>query len=189
MQTKTHKINFKNISEDGYFEGYASVFNIKDHQGDIILPGAFLNSLKKQNSTENIKMLWQHNVEKPIGVWEHVVEDGFGLFVKGRLLLDIKKAKEAYTLLKSGIIDGLSIGFQPTQSYFDKTKNATCITSIELLEISLVTFAANPKAKITCVKQKSYIEQKLKEFKLNLDKLNDSFSLKSNILNQLLNTY
>lgn len=148
MQTKTHKITFKNLQEDGTFEGYASVFNVVDYQKDIVLPGAF-------NMDSTIKMLWQHDAQKPIGVWEHIQQDAFGLYVKGRLLLDLNHAREAYTLLKAGAVDGLSIGFMPTKTHFDPVKKARIITSLDLHEISLVTFAANPKARVTSVKSQS----------------------------------
>lgn len=145
MQTKTHKIDIKHIDENGAFEGYASVFNVVDHQQDIILPGAF-------NHTNDVKMLWQHDPKKPIGIWEVVQPDAFGLFVKGRLLLDVFHGKQAYILLKAGAVDGLSIGFSPLKSHYDTGKKARIITALDLHEISLVTFAANPRAKVTQVK-------------------------------------
>jgi HK97 family phage prohead protease len=175
MHTKTHKLQFKKISEDGYFEGYASVFNVLDHQGDIILPGAFRKTLKKGNLDKNLKMLWQHDMEKPIGIWEHIIEDGYGLYVKGRLLMDISLAKEAYTLLKAGVVDGLSIGYTPVHSHFDASQKAKCLTDVDLLEISLVTFAANPKAKVTSVKNNCFIADRLRGIKNNLRHLKDCF--------------
>lgn len=179
MQTKTHKIHFKNITDDGVFEGYASVFNLVDQQGDMILPGAFEKTLTKNQQQNNLKMLWQHDVKKPIGVWEHIIEDGYGLFVKGRLLMDLKLGKEAYTLLKAGVIDGLSIGYTPSQSHFDGEKNAKCLSEIDLFEISLVTFAANPKAKITNVKNNAFLSERLKAIKDHLSKLKESFFMPS----------
>ncbi|CAO5677863.1 MAG: hypothetical protein HEEMFOPI_01188 [Holosporales bacterium] len=173
MQTKTHKIQFKKMSDEGYFEGYASVFNLVDHQGDLILPGAFQNALKKQKNAP-LKMLWQHDIKKPIGVWESIVEDGYGLFVKGRLLMDLKMAKEAYTLLKAGVVDGLSIGYTPVQSHFDASKNAKCLSEIDLFEISLVTFGANPKAKITDVKHNLFLTERLQSIKTNLTRIKDA---------------
>lgn len=145
MEIKTHKIDFKNIDEHGCFEGYASVFNVVDHQKDIILPGSF-------NFENNVKMLWQHNCQKPIGSWISLKEDAYGLYVKGQLLMDLALAKEAYTLLKAGIIDGLSIGFVPVKTYYDQAKKARIVSKVDLVEISLVTFAANPKAKVTQIK-------------------------------------
>lgn len=153
MEKKSHKLSFKNLSDDGYFEGYASVFNIVDHQKELVLPGAFHKSLR---DGQQLKMLWQHDMQMPIGIWESVYEDNYGLYVKGRLLMDLPKGREAYTLLKGGVIDGLSIGFIPVKSHFDEAKQSRLISEIDLMEISLVTFAANPKARVTCVKNSDF---------------------------------
>lgn len=149
MQIKTHKLSLKSIEDDGSFEGYASVFNVIDYQKDIILPGAF-------KTDTPVKMLWQHDAQKPIGIWDSLYQDAYGLYVKGHLLMDLSAAKEAYTLLKAGVVDGLSIGFFPKKSHFDTQKKARLITEVDLIEISLVTFAANPKAKVTSVKTQTH---------------------------------
>ena len=62
------------------------------------------------------KLLWQHDQTRPIGIWHEIYEDEYGLFVKGQLLLELHQAKEAYALLKAGVIDGLSIGFRPVKT-------------------------------------------------------------------------
>lgn len=79
-------------------------------------------------------------------------EDNEGLYVEGRLLLDIQRAKEAYALLKANVLDGLSIGYRVVESYRCPETNQRVLTKLELLEISLVTFAANPHARIRQVK-------------------------------------
>jgi HK97 family phage prohead protease len=182
MQTKSHKLSFKNLSEDGCFEGYASVFNIVDHQKELVLPGAFHKSLDKG---QHLKMLWQHDMQTPIGVWESVFEDNYGLYVKGRLLMDLPKGKEAYTLLKGGVIDGLSIGFIPVKSHFDETKQSRFISEVDLVEISLVTFAANPKARVTSVKNNNWDDMGLSSLKEKLLTLKDYF-LKSQFLESFI---
>jgi HK97 family phage prohead protease len=131
----------------GQFSGYASMFNIEDHAGDIIVPGAFSRTLSK-NST--VKMLWQHDPEEPIGYFTELREDKQGLFVRGQILLDVERGKEAYTLIKKGALDGLSIGFHAKDYFYEGQKR--CITDLDLWEISIVTFPANYKATITDVK-------------------------------------
>lgn len=172
MQIKSHKLSFKNLSDDGCFEGYASVFNIIDHQRELVLPGAFHKSL---DSGQHLKMLWQHDMQMPIGVWESVYEDNYGLYVKGRLLMDLPKGREAYTLLKGGVIDGLSIGFMPVKSHFDDAKQSRFISEIDLVEISLVTFASNPKARVTCVKNNGVGDIGLSSLKEKLLTLKEYF--------------
>jgi HK97 family phage prohead protease len=92
-------------------------------------------------------MLWQHDVMKPIGMWERIREDERGLYVEGQLFLDLIQGREAYTLMKHGVVDGLSIGFEIVEA--QASSSGRIIRDIELYEISLVTFAANPLAKVT----------------------------------------
>jgi uncharacterized protein len=42
-------------------------------------------------SGRRVKMLWQHDPAQPIGVWDEVREDATGLWVKGRILTDVRK--------------------------------------------------------------------------------------------------
>lgn len=152
------------IKEEGYFCGYASVFDVVDRQKDRVARGAFEKSLKK--GKEMPKMLWQHDTKEPIGVWQTLKEDSKGLFVEGRLLMDLRKGREAHTLLKKGVVSGLSIGCQVVKASFCENEKVRTLKELELLEISLVTFAANTKAKILAVKGHSIFEdyqQRLEE--------------------------
>ena len=99
-------------------------------------------------------MLWQHNSAEPIGVYESIREDDIGLWIEGRLLLDLEKGKEAYILLKNQAIRGLSIGFIPLAWEWEtrENKRIRVLKEIDLWEISLVTFPANPKALVDDVK-------------------------------------
>jgi HK97 family phage prohead protease len=88
------------LEEEGSFSGYASVFDHVDQQKDRVIHGAFRDTLARDALP---KMLWQHNPQEPIGVWQIVEEDHKGLYVQGQLLLDLQKAKEAHTLMKRGV--------------------------------------------------------------------------------------
>ena len=136
-------------NEIGVFQGMASTFHNTDQVGDVILPGAFGNF----NSPRKIKMLWQHRFEDPIGVFESIEETDKGLRVKGRLVLEVQKAREAHALMRAGGVDALSIGFSiPRKGAEFQENGLRVIKKIDLKEISVVTFPANPKAKITRVK-------------------------------------
>jgi len=142
---KSHiKIEKKYIGDNGYFEGYASIFNELDYDGDIILPGAFRESLLLNKS---IKLLWQHNPEEPIGSFIDVFENTNGLYVKAELILAVSKGKEAYALMKAGALDSMSIGYRVDDFFY--AKGFRYIKKLSLWEISLVTFPANERAKIT----------------------------------------
>jgi uncharacterized protein len=142
--------------EYGTFEGYGSIFNNTDLGNDVVIPGAFSRSLKK-TGPKGVKLLYQHKTEMPIGVFEEIEEDSKGLRVRGRLAMKTQGGQEAYELMKMGALDGLSIGFRVSpkgQSYDAKTKRRM-IKEVELMEISLVTFPMNPRAKVRSVKADS----------------------------------
>ncbi|CAN0606288.1 unnamed protein product, partial [Ectocarpus sp. 12 AP-2014] len=80
--------------------GYASLFGAVDQGGDVVEPGAYSASLEAvAKAGRTIKMLWQHDPNQPIGVWDDVREDSRGLFVKGRILNSVEKGREAATLV------------------------------------------------------------------------------------------
>ena len=137
----------------GKFEGYGSVFGNKDLGNDVIEKGAFSNSLKRKKPHQ-VKLLYQHKTDMPIGVFEEIKEDGHGLYVKGKLALQTQAGKEAYELMKMGALDGLSIGFKvnPDMVSYDKRSRKRLIKEVDLMEISLVTFPMNPKATVRSVK-------------------------------------
>ena len=158
MQTKRLDVGFelKAIGADGTVEGYGSVFGVRDNYDDVIAAGAFLNTLKEHKAAGTMPaMLWQHDADKPIGIWTEMVEDEKGLRIKGQLAMETVKGKEAHALLKMGAINGLSIGFMSKQWAYDRETEVRTLTEIDLWEVSLVTFPANEKARVTNVKSAS----------------------------------
>lgn len=149
-------LSLKSIDGLGSFAGYASVFNVVDNQRDRIQRGAFSRTL--QGRVGAIKLLWQHQQDEPIGVFTQIFEDSNGLYVEGRLLLNVQRALEAYTLLKAGALSGLSIGYSPTRYSTDSKTGIRTLSEVELWEVSLVTFPANSAANVTVVKQVAYDE-------------------------------
>ncbi|MEO1611492.1 MAG: HK97 family phage prohead protease [Pseudomonadota bacterium] len=126
--------------------GYASVFGVADQNGDIVEQGAFAASLKRlAGEGRTVKLLWQHDPTKPIGVWEEVVEDGVGLRVRGRLLTDVAQGADAAALLAAGAIDGLSIGYRTVRA--EKDGAGRRLIELDLWEVSLVTFPMLPSAR------------------------------------------
>ena len=133
---------------DGVFEGYASVFGVVDQGMDVVARGAFSKSLGKRK----VKMLWQQDMGQPIGVWDQIEEDERGLFVRGRLLKEVDKGREAMALLRAGAIDSMSIGYRTIEAMPEADGRVRKLTEVDLFEISLVTFPMLPDAKVTAVK-------------------------------------
>jgi uncharacterized protein len=146
----------KALGDDGSFAGYGSVFGVADDFADMVAPGAFARSLAEHaRAGTQPAMLWQHDSRQPIGIWSGLREDRVGLQVSGRLALKTRGGAEAYELLKLGAVSGLSIGYVAVASHVDERTRQRVLIDIDLWEVSLVTFPANPKARVTVVKAAS----------------------------------
>lgn len=135
----------------GVFEGYASLFGKRDQQGDVVMAGAFAQSLRVKGP-EHIRMLFQHNPAEPVGSWIDIVEKHRGLWVRGRLNLKVQRGRELLALLESGGLDGLSIGFKTVRARNDRATGTRQLLNIDLWEISLVTFPMLDGARVSTVK-------------------------------------
>jgi len=144
MEIKSLALELK-ADDAGTVEGYGSVFGGVDAYGDTILPGAFADSIKARKP----KMLWQHRMDKPIGVWDDVEEDGKGLRLKGRIA-DTEQGREARQLVKMGALDGLSIGYRTMAD--EMRGNTRVLKQVELWEVSFVTIPADKSATINGIK-------------------------------------
>lgn len=153
MATMDFSFEFKASREDGTFTGYGSVFNIKDGGNDIIVPGAFSETLTAQKAVGRMPaMLWQHRQDEPIGVYTKMEEDAVGLKVDGKLALKTARGAEAYELMKMGAISGMSIGYRSKEDSYDRGTGIRTLKRLELLELSLVTFPMNDLSRISAVK-------------------------------------
>ena len=152
-EIRSFSFEVRAVGENGEIEGYGSVFDVVDSYDDIVAKGAFVKSMNEHRAAGTMPaMLWQHNPDNPIGVWTEISEDSVGLKVKGRLAMTTVKGREAYELMKMGAINGLSIGFMSKNWNYDKESDIRTLTEVDLWEISLVTFPANEKSRITSIK-------------------------------------
>ena len=137
-----------NVTDGTVIEGYASYFGKRDTGGDVVMAGAYTKSLAALGQAgRRVKMLWQHDPAQPIGIWDEVREDAQGLYVKGRLLSDVEKGREAMALIEAGAIDGLSIGYRTVKAQKDG-KGQRLLSELELWEVSLVTFPMLSEARV-----------------------------------------
>jgi uncharacterized protein len=155
------RFEIKSLRSDGSFAGYASVFGVVDSQRDVVKPGAFKATLKDR--AQPVQLLWQHQWESPIGTIESLLEDKHGLYIQGRLLMEVAQAREAHALLKARVIRGLSIGYSVKRSRRDPQSGIRQLLEVDLWEVSLVTMPANEAAQVTIVKSSGAQFQALME--------------------------
>ena len=118
-------------------EGYASLWGTADLNGDVVARGAFGDSLARTGAA-GVRMLHQHEARAVVGVWDEMVEDERGLWVRGRIEDWSAEARFAGALSRAGALDGLSIGFRAAKARRDGRLRV--LTQVELWEVSLVTF-------------------------------------------------
>lgn len=141
--------------------GYLSNFGNKDHDGDVIVKGAFARTLNARKN--QIFFLNQHNWKQPHGRFAVLQEDAKGLYFESNPLPDTTFSNDALKLYQAGIVEQHSIGFQIVKSdgqFGDRT-----ITEIKLYEGSNVTLGANPLTPFTGFKSKEPDLNYLKERK------------------------
>ena len=151
MHLPLSAVNIKATGNDGErrFSGYASVFGGVDAYGDRIMRGAYAKTLMDRERP--VRMRWNH-FGPVIGKWLEIKEDNIGLFVEGALTPGHSVAEDAYASLQHGAIDGMSIGYIPTDER-QAADGVNELHEIELIEVSLVEEPADLGAKIAEVKE------------------------------------
>lgn len=143
----------KEFGENGTFTGYGSVFGELDSYRDIVMPGAFKNTIERhEHLGRKVKMLWQHRSAEPIGVYTDIREDDHGLYVQGEINMNVARGVECWHLMKQGALDGLSIGYNTVRDDYDDKKYINRLLEVDLWEVSPVTFPAGDSARVTDVK-------------------------------------
>jgi HK97 family phage major capsid protein/HK97 family phage prohead protease len=140
-------IEIKSVDDDlRIITGIAST-PTPDRMGDVVDP-------KGVSFKTPLPLLWQHKADQPIGhvTAAKVTADGIAItaqIAKGVL----PRIDEAWALIKSGLVRGLSIGFRATEDP-EPIKGSWGFTfrKWEWLELSAVTIPANSDASITAIK-------------------------------------
>lgn len=140
------------LTSDGTVEGYASLFGEVDQARDMVMPGAFTQTLRTRG-LRRIPMLFQHDPSEPIGIWLELVEDFRGLKARGRLIPDVQRARELQALVEQGAIDGLSIGYRTVRGKIDPKTRVRKLYQVDLWEVSIVTFPLLNGARVRAVKR------------------------------------
>lgn len=148
-------------ADTGIFEGYASVFDVEDSDGDVIAPGAFAKALQSIRTMRPVGMFFNHRkLEIPVGRWIDLREDSRGLYAKGELTPGHSQANDIKAAMRHGTVGGMSVGMLVDKSGFDLRDTGGRIfkTVSVLREISLCTYPANEEARILSMKSMDSIE-------------------------------
>jgi uncharacterized protein len=143
---------FEAPSDAGEFSGYAVIWNDRNGHAERVQRGAFTRTIAehKRAGTKPL-MLWSHDQREIIGVWDELIEDDKGLFVRGRIVLSTTRGKEVFDLLKAGAVNGLSIGFRSGVGKRG-ADGVRVLTEIDVAEISVVGLPSANRARITSVR-------------------------------------
>lgn len=146
------EIKFDSSGKAGVFEGYASVFDVIDSDGDIILPGAFKKALATQS--RQVGMFFNHQTwEIPVGKWQTLAEDSKGLLVRGELTPGLSVSNDLKAAMEHKTVEGMSVGFTVMKDDFDMIATGRAFKNVAALrEISICTFPANEQATIESIK-------------------------------------
>lgn len=148
-ETKLIPLEVK-ATPEGVIEGYGSVYGNSDLGDDVVMAGAFDESLA---SDRRPKMLYQHDPSQVLGVWEEMTSDERGLRLKGRIATRTQLGRDVAELAAMGAIDGLSIGFNVVEDEWEG--RTRYIKKADLWEVSVVTFPMNQEARIDATKAAS----------------------------------
>jgi HK97 family phage prohead protease len=144
LPVKAFSIEFKSLTDKGQFSGLASTDGNVDQGGDVCMPGCFSRTLQDGKSRP---LLWQH--EQPVGLVT-LTDSPEGLVCDGQLSMGVQAAKDAFTLVKDGVVRGLSIGFQTVKESF--AGEVRQLDELRLFEVSLTPFPMNLAATVSGVK-------------------------------------
>jgi hypothetical protein len=154
-------VDTKAGSDSMEFSAYASTFGNTDHGGDVIVSGAFKNTIQDPNRDR--PLLWQHDPRTPIGIEKSIVEDGKGLLGTWEII-DTQAGLDAYKLMKRGAIRSMSIGYIPKPGGWKMDGDVRMLKEIDLLENSVVSIPMNDQARITNVKTETDLESVIRTY-------------------------
>lgn len=148
---------------EGEFTAYAAVFGNIDQAGDVIVRGAFADTLTEWKASEAVlPLLWGHDMTDPFSNIGHVIEateDDHGLLVKAQLDLANTKGEQVYRMLKGRRINQMSFAFSTldggpaTRKAADgTTERFNELRKLQLHEVSIVPLGCNPRTEILAVK-------------------------------------
>lgn len=164
VHTKNITVNIKSPADsldEGVFTGYASVFGNRDSYGDVVVKGAFEESLKDFGTGgANIPCYWSHQMSNPmmwIGKTLEAYEDDHGLFVKVQLDLDNPNAAQVHKMIKEKVVNQMSFAFDVLDYAFAESEEHgeyLELRKMKIHEVSVVQVGANQATELLDVKDR-----------------------------------
>jgi HK97 family phage prohead protease len=141
------------------FTGYAAVFGNVDLGGDMIVKGAFTDTLREKypQGGAGIPIYWNHSVSDPfanLGLTTSAVEDDHGLLVQGTVDESTDFGKRVAVLLKEGRVCQMSFAFDVKEGAFVETEDGWYyeLRKLDLFEVSICPIGMNQETEIVSVK-------------------------------------
>ena len=158
MKNKTADFLISDVKMDtgtGEFTCYGNVKNVVDFANDNVVDGAYMKSIEEHKAKGTMPlMLFMHDpYALPVGTWLDMKEDKHGLFMRGKLA-NTTMGKDIAELFKTKALNSFSIGYSINEEEWNGEKRANNLKSINLHEVSVVTFACNTESTLVAMKSK-----------------------------------
>ena len=155
-EVKFTALDLQGVDADGAFEGYASLFNREDLGRDIVAARRLPRQPARARRRRHQDAVPARRRPSRSASGTTLAEDARGLYVRGRLMRDVAKAREVHALMRAGALDGLSIGFRTVKGRRDRATGVRRLEKVDLWEISVVTFPMLPEARVAAVKARPF---------------------------------
>lgn len=196
VQTKHITVGIKAQGDslgEGQFTGYASVFGNQDSHGDVVLKGAFSESLKSYGERgSGIPVYWSHQMSDPqmwIGKTLEAYEDDHGLFVKVQLNTDTDNGAQVHRMVKEGVVNQMSFAFDVEDFAFATSEefgDYLELRKLKIHEVSVVQVGANQSTELLAVKERiAQLKDGRSLSKSNEGQLREAISLIEGVLSSL----
>jgi hypothetical protein len=147
-KTKNTNASIKGVDMDRrIIEGYYSIFDFKDSDGDVMLKGCYEKTLKENgpNGKNRIMHLYQHDPLQVLGKPMTLMEDEKGLYFR-TMISDTELGNDVLKLYRDGILTEHSVGINFIQREYDSQEDSYLVKEVKMWEGSTVTWGANEMA-------------------------------------------
>lgn len=147
-KTKNTNASIKGVDMDRrIIEGYYSIFDFKDSDGDVMLKGCYEKTLKENGPSgkNRIMHLYQHDPLQVLGKPMTLMEDEKGLYFR-TMISDTELGNDVLKLYRDGILTEHSVGINFIQREYDSQDDAYLVKEVKMWEGSTVTWGANEMA-------------------------------------------